>query len=43
MCFNSAIAISPLSILSYIIVTVIFLFIGIFAFNYIDQTFTDTI
>ncbi|MDR2641954.1 MAG: ABC transporter permease [Planctomycetaceae bacterium] len=44
MCFGTNnFMISPVSILSGIIVALSFLFIGIFAFNYVEQTFTDTI
>ncbi|MDR1053862.1 MAG: ABC transporter permease, partial [Planctomycetaceae bacterium] len=44
MCFDSSnLIISPFSILSYIIVTIIVLLLGIFTFNCIEQTFTDTI
>ncbi|MDR1291028.1 MAG: ABC transporter permease [Planctomycetaceae bacterium] len=44
MCFDSSnLIISPLSILSYVIITIITLLLGIFTFNCIKQNFTDTI
>ncbi|MDR0391100.1 MAG: ABC transporter permease [Planctomycetaceae bacterium] len=44
ICFNvSEFTISPIAILSGIIIAILFLFIGIFAFNRVEQTFTDTI
>ncbi|MDR2168980.1 MAG: ABC transporter permease [Planctomycetaceae bacterium] len=44
MCFGTDnFAISSLSILSCLILAIVLLFAGIFAFNYIDKTFTDSI